>query len=98
PELESFDAITDTVARSQKDHRRLDTGFTQLFYQRPTILLREHNVYNEEVELAIAGRAQSSGTIAGDVDAEPSFTKAFGQKRSGLFFVFNNENPHRFNL
>src|SRR4029077_13380446 len=57
-ELEPFHAIAHTVARRQKNDRRLHPGLAQFFDESPAIFFRKHDIDNEKVKLAQACRRQ----------------------------------------
>ena len=91
PELKTFDSIADTVAGGEKKNRGAHTFAAQFLDHFPSILVRQHDIDDEQVELGATREIQSGLAIDSKVHSETGLTETFGQKGRGFFFVFDDE-------
>src|SRR3954453_18273390 len=90
-EFQPFHSIPHAVTRSQEQDWRLEAGLTELADDGPTVFLRQHHVYNQEVVFPSPRELEPGLAIMGDLDGELVFAQTLGQKSSRLFLVFDEQ-------
>src|SRR5947207_15832545 len=79
-QLESFHTIADAVAGGKKQNGRADFVAPQVGDDIPAVLVRQHDVDDEEIKSDRTRLLQSRFTVNRDVDSQAGFTQSFGQK------------------
>ena len=93
-QLEPFHAVAHTVTRGEKENGCANAIAPELRDQFPPVLVRQHDIDDENIELRCARQFRARFTIDGNIDGETGFPQSLGQERRRFLFVFDYENPH----
>jgi hypothetical protein len=84
-QFKSFHLIVHTVACGEKKNGRARSAATQFRDHLPTVLVWQHDIDDEKIELGRASKLQAGFAIPRRINSEASFAQTFGQKAAVFF-------------
>ncbi len=93
-EVEALDLVLDGTARRQHQDMSADAGAAPFLQERQAVLLREHDIEDDEVVIGRPGLVIRFLAVQRGINGEPFFFEALFEGPHHGLVIFDEENAH----